>query len=205
MALWCNGSKEVLQLTVPESYDLGEILAAVQKSLGAKEAFHDGHSALTIIKACLCDKYRSVSSIADEHDVWLIPPVVYHGGWETHRVLARHDGSFGRFVSAIKRTGRVQVLSKKPREHLDILRDLSTVPVHFFEGLTDRQLRVLVKAYESGVLDVPARARMDEVAREVGVSRSTFGEHLRKAQLRLLQNSYPFLKLRTAGDSESGA
>jgi predicted DNA binding protein len=56
-----------------------------------------------------------------------------------------------------------------------------------------------VLAFENGLLDIPAKARMDRVARGEGVSRSTFGEHLRKAQLQLIRNSYPFLKLRDDG------
>jgi len=34
---------------------------------------------------------------------------------------------------------------------------------------------------------------MRDVAERLGLSRPTFGEHLRKAQLRLLPNAYPYL------------
>jgi len=36
---------------------------------------------------------------------------------------------------------------------------------------------------------------MDRVAKAVGLSRSTYGEHLRKAMYRIIQNSYPMLKV----------
>lgn len=54
---------------------------------------------------------------------------------------------------------------------------------------------VLVKSYESGLLDVPAKAQIRDVAKREGVSKSTFGEHLQKSIHRIVQNSYPILKL----------
>lgn len=44
---------------------------------------------------------------------------------------------------------------------------------------------------------------MGTVAGRLGLSRSTFGEHLWKAQLRLLRNAYPYLKLRRNGSEAS--
>ena len=198
MVLWCNGSNEILQISVPDSLPLPEVLKAAQKSLCAREIVQDGRSALTVMRDCVCRQYRSVGTIADESDVWLIPPVIFGNGWETHRILSKGRTSLQHFIAEVKRTGKVEIVSNQPREHLDVIHDLSVIPVHFFEGLTERQIRALVLAFENGLLDVPARTKMDRIAGREGVSRSTFGEHLRKAQLQLLRNSYPFLKLREA-------
>ena len=50
-----------------------------------------------------------------------------------------------------------------------------------------------VTAYEEGLLDVPSQGSMDAAAAKVGISRSTFGEHLRKATYQLVSNAYPFI------------
>jgi len=101
-----------------------------------------------------------------------------------------------KFVADVKKTGDVEVLSHRARDQLDRIHSLTTIPVHLFEGLTDRQVHILVSALEGGLFELPAREKMDRVAARAGVSRSTFGEHLRKAKMQILQNSYPFLKLR---------
>lgn len=199
MSLWCNRMNEVFHISLPSRSQLEEALMAVERTLGGRQIICDGSSALTITRECLCDKYRSVSSIADECECWLVPPTTYSGGWEAHRVFSASKASLRRFVDELGRTGRIEIVSHAPRERLDFLRDMVVVPVHFFEGLTNRQVQALVSAYEHGLLDLPARKRMDRVAKMEGVSRSTFGEHLRKAQLQILRNSYPFLKLRAAG------
>jgi predicted DNA binding protein len=79
---------------------------------------------------------------------------------------------------------------------------VGVVPGLLLEGLTDKQAYVLTSAYESGLFDVPARVKMDKVAERVGLSRSTFGEHLRKAEYEVLKNLYPFLKLRCCREGD---
>jgi len=70
--------------------------------------------------------------------------------------------------------------------------------MHLFQDLTDRQIGVLVPAYEHGLFDGPAQSRMTTIARREGLSRSTFGEHLRKGIAQPVRNACPRLKLRDA-------
>ncbi len=198
MGLWCNRSNEIFQINAPNAERLEEILQAAKEYLSAREIFSDGHSALSIIRDCHCAEGSSVTTIADGCGAWLVPPTTYLGGWETHRVFAPGKETLQRLISEIKKIGKVKLLSKRPRRQLDVVLDLGVVPVHFFEGMTDKQIHALVTAYESGLFDVPARENLDKVAEREGVSRSTFGEHLRKAEMKILRNSYPFLKLRDA-------
>ncbi|MGC1583257.1 MAG: helix-turn-helix domain-containing protein, partial [Candidatus Acidiferrales bacterium] len=135
--------------------------------------------------------------------VWVLHPVVYFDGKETYRFLAPRKLELNRLVSRMRRLGEVELLSVSDRQRLDSVRDLPEASVHFFEGLTDRQARSLVAAYEGGLFDVPARTRWNEIARRQGLSRSTFGEHLPKGQLRLLANSIVSLKARVGADEES--
>jgi len=202
MTLWCNGSNEVLQIMAPNPSRLADVLHAAQERLGAYDMFRDGQSALTMTRDCRCRKYRSVSSIAEENMLWLVPPVAYHGGWEFHRIISPGTKPLATFVAEMKKSGRIEVISHFPRDRLDIIHDIGAVPVHFFEGLTDRQIHALVSAYESGLFEVPAKTSIGRIAKREGLSRSTLGEHLRKAHLRILRNSYPYLKLKDVGTKE---
>jgi hypothetical protein len=55
-----------------------------------------------------------------------------------------------------------------------------------WDRLTDRQLEVLWTAYRMGYFEHPREANATEVAEELGVSLSTFTEHLTTAQSKLL-------------------
>lgn len=193
---WCNQTNDVLHIVVPDPDSLPEVLAAARKALGVQDMFQDGRSALTMSRGCCWNRFASVTEAANDAGVWLLPPITYREGWETHRVLSPSRKALEAFVAAVKKMGEIQVIAHRAQDQLDILRDVATLPVHLFEGLTDRQAHVLVSALESGLLDVPARARMGRIAKREGLSRSTYGEHLRKAERQLIRNSYPFLKLR---------
>lgn len=52
--------------------------------------------------------------------------------------------------------------------------------------LTDRQLKVLRTAYERGYFERPKAANATELAGELGISQSTFTEHLVAAQRKIL-------------------
>lgn len=54
--------------------------------------------------------------------------------------------------------------------------------------LTDRQIEVLETAYEMGYFERPRRANATEIAAELDISLSTFGEHLAAAEAKLLED-----------------
>lgn len=58
------------------------------------------------------------------------------------------------------------------------------------ERLTDRQLLALRKAYVSGYFDPQRRATGSELAASMGISRSTFHQHLRAAQRKILDEFF---------------
>jgi predicted DNA binding protein len=199
MSHWCNGRREVLEIVSPSPDELPAILKKAKKILpDLEEVVRHGSSALTV-RGCHCFEFQSVCAICDECNCWIIPPIQYYGGYETYRVMSFGNSSLNKMIKKLKKKGTVKIMSTRPAVNLDALQSIGTIPVHFFEGLTDRQLHALVSAFEKGLLEVPARSRMDKVAREEGFSRSTYGEHLRKAVYRIVQNSYPILKLYDSG------
>lgn len=195
MALWCNRTNEVLEVVAADAGQLRDVLRTATATLkGSRVAWADG-AAFAMTRRCGCDRYRSVASLADAAGVWLVPPVRYFGGRETHRVVSPGKAPVRRLVRQIERSGEVEVASCLVRERLDDLGGVGSVPSNLLEGLTDRQRRVLVSAFERGLLDLPARARMGDAAAAENLSRSTYGEHLRKAIRGIVENCYPVLKL----------
>lgn len=196
MDLWTSTRSDMFHVTAPSSEDLRKALRVMRSSIGARSITYGASSALVLTHRAQWDYPPSVTGIADRHNVWLVPPVVYLGGWETYRGLSPTKTALRRFIADVKRVGTVEILSHRSRERLDGIRSIGTLPVHLFEGLTERQIHILVAALEGGLFDLPSRQKMDDVARKEGLSRSTFGEHLRKAETQVLRNSYAFLKLR---------
>jgi predicted DNA binding protein len=195
--LWCDNRRDTFLVSAPEEPELHRVLAALRVSFHANVLVADGTEALVEVPDFEWSTPPSVTSLARNYRVWVLHPVVYFGGTESYRMIAPARSAFQRLINRLRALGDVEILSISNRTGLENIRDLPAASVHFFEGLTDRQARCLVSAYEEGLLDVPARSKWGDVARRQGLSRSTFGEHLRKGQYRLLANSYASLKART--------
>jgi len=197
LLLWCDNRRDVFLVSAPEGGELERVLAALRTSFHARPLIVHGNEALVAVPDFEWADPPSVTGLARKAGVWVLHPVVYFDGTETYRFLADQKPALHRLIEKVRRLGAVEILSVSERSDLAGVRDVSATSVHLFEGLTDRQARALVAAFEGGLFDVPARTGWAEVARREGLSRSTFGEHLRKAQLRLIANSYTTLKART--------
>ena len=199
LSSWCNVANEVMQVVALDESQLKEILAYARENFAARQVAGSDKSALLATNTCLCDMYPSVSSIAHKYEAWSVPPTIYFGGWETHRIISHNKTDLKKFANGVRKVGKIEIVAIREREQLDMLNSLGVVPIHFFGGLTNKQMRAVITAYENGLFEVPARTKMDKIAKAEGLSRSTYGEHLRKAMLQIVENSYPIMKLYDKG------
>jgi predicted DNA binding protein len=170
------------------------MVQVARKTLELEEVFIDGSSAVATMSICSCSDPNSTDNIAHACICWIIPPTTFYQGWEHYRLFSPDKASLQKFVHRVEKSREVELLSHKGREDLDLILDIGITPVHLFEGLSDRQLRVLTSAYEAGLLDVPSKVEMDQVAEREGISRSAYGEHLRKSLRQIVHNLYPLLR-----------
>ncbi len=203
LLLWCDNRRDTFLVSAPDALELRRITRILRREFRARELLRDGATALLELPDFEWKEPPSVTGLARRGRVWVLPPVVYAEGRETYRLVASTRARLNRLIRRLRQLGSVEILSVSERSGLESVREYPTASVHFFEGLSPAQLRALVAAHDAGLLDVPARASWESVARAVGVSRSTFGEHLRKAQGRLLRNSYTLLKARAAAASSA--
>lgn len=200
--LWCDNRRDTFLITAQDLPGLRRLTTVLRSSYRARVLVVEGNSALFELPDFEWAKPPSVTGLARRGGVWVLPPVVYAEGRETYRLVAPTRSRLNGLIRTLRRLGEVEILSVGDRVGLDAVRDFPTASVHFFEGLSERQTRALVAAHDAGLLEIPARASWQAVAGREGVARSTFGEHLRKGQLRLLQNSYSMLRARlSSGES----
>lgn len=202
MTLWVSALTDLFQINIPADYDVDEMLKVGKDLLDYTEAYSDPHSVLFLTQQPYLEEIDSFMARADEAECMLIPPMTFREGWETHHIVTRSQDNIRRLVELVNQMGEIEILSLKTLDHLDLMKDIGVVPGHLIDGLTDKQVYSLVTAYEAGLFDVPARVKMDQVANKIGLSRSTLGEHIRKAEYELLQNLYPFLKLRCCREED---
>jgi predicted DNA binding protein len=142
-----------------------------------------------------CDP-RSVTALIASTHCWSAQPAVAEGGWERYRVFSWDKSNILNLVNLIKENGGTVRVGAMHQVGLPSFTEEMLVPVEsLMAGLTDKQIGVLTSALEQGYFESPARISADEMARLAGLSRSTFMEHLRKAEGKLLSNVLPLLRI----------
>ena len=194
IAMWCNLSTHVFEVTSPEV----ELTTKVEGELLREEvggsSIREGN--VTRIVAQRCDCGPGASSAIAEAGAWIEEPVIYKGGWEHYRVIAHERSTIADAVMSLKKKGaKVELVSLKPLRLKGVAEDLVLASSSVLAGMTDRQVKALAEACNQGYFEEPSRTDLNYLARRAGLSRSTYAEHLRKAEGKLLTNLSAIIQL----------
>lgn len=198
---WCNSASDILEIEADslESYEgIQNDLNAMSKGGRGKilsKAIHSGRLQL-IAKTCMCDMIAaSTSPIIEKNNFMEIPPVVLMGGWEHYRLLGFDESDVRGLLRELDKIGKVEVLQKKTVPE-GVTDDAFVISLSsLFGQLTEKQLKALVTAIEGGYYEIPKRVRTEDLARVSKQPRTTYEEHIRKAESKIVHAMAPFMMM----------
>jgi predicted DNA binding protein len=156
----------------------------------------DGYHVVT--QSCLCSLEQSIIDRFEEHNCLYQSPTIYRQGWEHYTVIAFNGEAIRELLGDLRSDREIELLSKTSISEKQIPHSMLAPANQLFENITDRQLAALQLALESGYYEQPRKTSLRELADQTAVARSTYEEHLRKAENKLLTNAGQFLRLITA-------
>jgi predicted DNA binding protein len=198
---WCNNDKDVLEISTPE--DIPE--KTIEKELDELE--HDLRAQL--IRKVVVDPmnrilvYRhkssslkeNVNAIIEQCNSVEIQPTVYRGGSEWYRIICFNGEDLQTLYSRLASFANVKTVSKEVYPDSSIKNNIMIRSSTLLGKLTRKQEIALRTALALGYFDIPSRTTSEFLAHEIGVSRSTFEEHLRKAEGKILKSVLPYLEM----------
>lgn len=198
---WSLSDCQVLELTASADPST-EILEDI-RSLGTVLHRSIGTDTLHIVmQSCLCSLEESLVSRFEEYNCLAQPPTIYRQGWEHYTVVAFDEGSVGNLLTDLENDRDIDLLTKTALDERRIPHSMLTPVDRLFDTLTDRQLAALRHALDAGYYEQPRQTSIRELADHTAVSRSTFEEHLRKAENKLVTDAGRFLRLLTSDPAE---
>jgi len=117
-----------------------------------------------------------------DHKTFMPKPIVLKDGFEYWTVASWRKGDLTRLydkINALKGEASAEILSIKEQP-------LNLFLPNALESLTGKQKEALEAAYSAGYYSFPRRASLEQIARKNGVPRTTFQNHLRKAENKLI-------------------
>lgn len=196
LSLWCDWKKEVVEVAGAgerELTQLRESLAAVSPSL---EMYPLDDRTHVIVADCVDLPHDFVNHAVDEAHCLNMAPTRFEDGHEIYNVVSFHEDRSRDLFRALRDGGRaVELLTKRPLKVQPLLNTRGLGVSSLLDGLTDRQIDAVLLGYRHGLYGSPRRTTAAAIASSVGLSRSTFEEHLRKAENRMIANLVPYLEL----------
>jgi predicted DNA binding protein len=195
MFMWCNREHEVLEVIVDKPEEYPAIIEALSRIGGIIEESSDRHNVHIITRTCSCDLKNSVSKHMDQFNILQVSPVVYDQGWEYYRLIVFRHEELRRLMQRLEDEGFVfDVVRKVPFDGF-IASSLTLTADALFSDLTDKQMDALLTAYSYGYYRLPRRTDVQTIANRRRVPRTTFQEHLKKAENKLVISLVPYIQL----------
>ncbi|MFQ6012697.1 MAG: helix-turn-helix domain-containing protein [Thermoplasmata archaeon] len=190
---WCLNNRDIFQVSGP-SDQIEDFEAWVDGVFTMRQSSKTRDGVLIITRRCACLWTQSISHVIDEVGAWEIPPIVYEGGWESWRVITWDEVSMRKLFRGLQELGEVDIRSLRPIENAKMEQMMLMPAADVFADLTERQISALNLGLEHGYYSVPSETKVEHLAQGAGLSPSTFSEHLRKAETRILRNLRPYLQ-----------
>ncbi len=194
---WYISDCQVLEITSAET-PTDELLADLEDLGTILHRSIDETGLHVVTQACLCSLEESIIDRFEAHNCLYQPPTVHRQGWEHYTVIAFDEADVRELIRNLEADRDIDVLSKTAIAEQAIPHSMLAPVDQLFEDLTERQLAALRLALESGYYEQPRQTSLRELAERTAVARSTYEEHLRKAENKLLTNAGEFLRLVTA-------
>jgi predicted DNA binding protein len=202
ISMWCMWDHELLQIPHRDPELLRQIERAVRKAGRIVDHWVDAHSARLFVLKCTCDRFQSPWNLMDAHQCWDEPPIVYRDGWVNFRVLSFESKGPSALYQDLRERGKAELLRKR---ELGLDEFPTNVWTHaLFRELTARQSEALLTAHRFGYYFSPRAVTANHIAASLGLGRTTYEEHLRKAENRVISTLMPLLEIYSRSNPRRG-
>lgn len=134
---------------------------------------------------------ETIASLADQK-AYVVPPIRWQRG-EAMVTLILEDGTDPRTILDQFPEARL-VSMRQPSGRLGDRGALSS-PL-FLPKLTEKQARALLAAFDAGYYEFPRNITTQDVSLSLGIARSTFEQHLNRAEHHVIQAMLPLVRMR---------
>ena len=193
---WCNNEFDVIEIFVDNPKDYQTIKDQIPNPCSLVEEVSDEDRLHLIVKNCSCCKEdNSVVKYIGDLNILHISPVILENGWEEHHVIVFEHKDFEEFMEKIEEKGYLLNIIRKVPFSGTIASLTPLTRSTLFSLLTPKQIAALLTAHKSGYYRLPRKTDVKTIASKENVARTTFQEHLRKAECKVISTMIPQIQL----------
>lgn len=195
---WCNSTVDFLEFVLDSNNNesLKDSLQDAINEVGSKLLSYSlNDKRLSVMMACKCSIDNSTIRIVESESCMWKAPVSYHEGKERITIYSPDTNFSNRVFEKISSRGHAEIIEKKPMKIEGFVNSFNISLEDIFGGLTRKQIYSMIKAIESGYFVFPRRVHLENIAKAMNLSRSTYQEHLSVALERIMTSLGPLLSI----------
>jgi len=198
LSLWDNLQKEFLDVRSNNRGDwpsLNREIVTLARDKGSRilRKSADGRSYQFVIMTCACERRGTTLDWVMESDCLFVPPIQIRDGRETYHAVGFDRGAARRLLARFKEKGRADIASLREVD-LRALDQASFMPLMDpLSGMTPMQVSALATSMTLGYYRLPRRTSTGKIAESLRVPRTTFQEHRKKAESKLMAALTPYV------------
>jgi len=195
--IWCNRENDVFEFIVrnPEDYPLVLDEVRARPWIGVIEEISDDRRLYLNVSECHCMKQDTIVRHIGELDILNIFPNIVENGWSYHRLIVFKHKDLEELLRRFDNWEWVYKILRKVPFNGFIASSLTITADALFSNLTERQMDALLTAHRHGYYNLPRDADVQTIASKEKVPRTTFQEHLKKGENKLMAAVLPQMKL----------
>jgi predicted DNA binding protein len=203
MSSWCNSDTDVIEIS-KEGVEIEQLQADVEsmwRKMKVKplRISRSGRDLAVVIRHCGCNNISApVTPVFEKHRCLELQPCVYKGGWEYYRIISFSEKDARNVFATLGKYAKVEVISRRAIKSGAVKETMLVSTNALFGGLTRKQVQALVFALENGYYQVPKKVTTEEMANKLRLPRTTYEEHLRKAEGKVLRSMAPYISMSPA-------
>ena len=201
MSSWCNSSTDVIEITHETDVTFDQVqkgLDTMWKAMKSKplRTSVTGNGAQVVIRHCGCESIPApVSPVFEKYNCLELQPCVYKGGWEYYRFISFNEKDTRRVLATLEKYCKIVMISRRVMARGSVKDTMLVSTSQLFGALTRKQVQALVFALENGYYQVPKKVTTEEMASKLKQPRTTYEEHLRKAEGKVLRSMAPYITM----------
>jgi len=195
--IWCNRENDVIEVVVRNSDEYPLVVKEIRAHpiMGVIEEVSDDRRLYLNIHECHCMKENTIVRHIGELDILNIFPNMIENGWAYHRLIVFKHKDLEELLRRFDKWEWVYKIMRKVPFDGFIASSLTLTADALFSGLTERQMSAVLTAHRHGYYNLPRDADIQTIAAKEEVPRTTFQEHLKKAENKLVAALIPHIQL----------
>lgn len=196
MFIWTTGEgHEVIEIISRSQDEYNAMKRELAKLKGHFDASPNTRRLRAVTPRCPCPMEANVTRNIDARNMLLLPPVTYQAGKEHYRIVVFRHRDLRNLFNSLNRSGAKIQVTRKEKLSGSIAGYVTVSTYDLFSRLTEKQAEALLTSFRRGYYSLPRKADLSTIASEVRIPRTTFAEHLKKAENKLMQSIVPSLEL----------